>query len=115
MLGVDGRGAPEHVDDRSTVAVRFTCETCEQHLTIPLRLVIAAPPAVAGFHYGHGVDLESVGFLEHVSQLGVATASVTDDGGWMAFKLEDELFQIHFDTSIQVTDVTRPDRLPAPE
>lgn len=105
MQAVDHPTDPE--DD--LIAVRYTCDDCEQHLTMPLKLYFAEAPAVAGRLVDDDLDLDSMGLLERIEHLEVITSQLTDDGGRITYQVGDEQLTIRFDETANVVEVASTD------
>lgn len=95
------------------LAIRYVCEHCDQHLTVPVSLIISSHPAVAGFLYDHGIDLSQYSLLDRFNRLHVAEEHFDADSGWIAFEADGDFLLVEFDATGGITDVSQPAEIPA--
>lgn len=91
----------------SSVQVDFECRRCGHHFTMPLRLVVRDHPAVAGFHYDHGIDLSEHGLLACYEAMAVSSAETDGDHATLAFERDGDSLEVEANDDLEITAVSR--------
>lgn len=92
-----------------SVLVECACRDCEHAFTMVARNVAYEHPAVAGFHYEHGVDLSEGGLLDRFAELHVVSATLSDGLATLVFELEGDRLAVVIDGDLEVLEVTAAD------
>lgn len=108
--GTDDAAVPEDLDPADlpdTIDVDLSCRRCHHQIEMPLRLMVSDHPAVAGFHYDRGVDVNRLTTIELFDALLVEDIGLTDDGGaWITFGDDDTTLDLEVDATFDVRVVS---------
>lgn len=97
----------EYPDDAYVaVQVGFECMQCGHRFTMPLRNILQEHPAVAGFHFDHGIDLSQYGMLDGFGVLAVSAVECHDDRAMLRFDCEGDRLEIEVDDTLEIIEIT---------
>ncbi|MFT4930991.1 MAG: hypothetical protein ACI91T_000865 [Natronomonas sp.] len=98
---------PDHLENVPSVA--YTCDRCEETLTVDLGFSLLEHPAVVSFYYDHGVDVRE-GSIWRFGALTNERSRILDDDPFratVAYPADDERLTLTVDDELTVLDVER--------